>query len=61
VGCTPEQKAECMKHAGMGEGASCCAHKGEGSSCMEGCSHGCKTKEECMKNCGEKCAASHKE
>lgn len=61
IGCTPEQKAECMKHAGMGEGASCCAHKGEQSSCMEGCSHGCKSKEECMKNCGEKCAASHEE
>jgi K(+)-stimulated pyrophosphate-energized sodium pump len=48
MGCTPDQKAACLKHTA-------------GGSCMEGCSHGCKTKEECMQSCGEKCADKHEE
>lgn len=59
VGCSAEEKAMCVAHAGNG---SCCkpgdAHA---SSCMPGCDHGCKTKEECQKNCGDKCAAKHSE
>jgi len=62
MGCTPEQKAMCMEHAGKG---SCCKPGADSSSCkdksscMEGCSHGCKTKEECQKSCGDKCATHH--
>ncbi|MFA7380094.1 MAG: sodium-translocating pyrophosphatase [Bacteroidia bacterium] len=48
VGCSPEEKAMCVKHAGKGAG-----------SCMEGCDHGCKSEEECEKSCGEKCASHH--
>jgi K(+)-stimulated pyrophosphate-energized sodium pump len=48
VGCSPEEKAMCVKHAGKGEHSS-----------MEGCEHGCKSEEECEKSCGEKCASHH--
>ncbi|MGZ4033417.1 MAG: sodium-translocating pyrophosphatase [Bacteroidia bacterium] len=63
VGCTPEQKAMCVEHAGMG-GKSCCK-EGEAKACsgdegpngcMKGCTDGCKTKDECMKKCGPACA-----
>jgi K(+)-stimulated pyrophosphate-energized sodium pump len=65
MGCTPEQKAMCMSHAGMGGGACCkpgadaCKDHGAASACMTDCDHGCKTKEECQKTCGDKCAAKH--
>jgi K(+)-stimulated pyrophosphate-energized sodium pump len=62
VGCTPEQKAMCVEHAGMA-GKSCCKDgaaktcAGEGpNGCMKGCTDGCKTKDECMKKCGPSCA-----
>ena len=48
VGCSPEEKAMCVKHAGKGA-----------NSCMEGCDHGCKSEDECEKSCGEKCASHH--
>ncbi|MFM2017321.1 MAG: hypothetical protein RL007_977, partial [Bacteroidota bacterium] len=67
VGCTPEQKAMCVSHAGMNDKGCCagktdsaaCKHDDKNSSCMEGCTHGCKTKEECAKSCGDKCASHH--
>lgn len=68
IGCTAEQKAMCVAHAGIAEGVGCCNktgsdtaschHKNE-SSCMKDCSHHCKTKEECMQTCGESCADKH--
>jgi len=61
VGCTPEQKAMCVEHAGTA-GKSCCKEGAEmhgDKACMEGCTHGCKTKEECMKACGDACAKKH--
>ncbi|MCK6640306.1 MAG: sodium-translocating pyrophosphatase [Bacteroidia bacterium] len=67
MGCTPEQKAMCVSHAGMNDKGCCagktdsaaCKHDDKHSSCMEGCTHGCKTKEECAKSCGDKCASHH--
>jgi K(+)-stimulated pyrophosphate-energized sodium pump len=59
VGCTPEQKAMCVEHAGSGK--SCCK-EGEthtDKARVEGCSHGCKTKEECAQKCGDECAKKH--
>lgn len=62
LGCSAEQKAMCMEHAGQ---SSCCKPSADSasckdkSSCMEGCTHGCKTKEECQKSCGDKCASHH--
>ena len=59
VGCTPEQKAMCVEHAGactMGADGKCEGKcMAEGHKCMEGCNHGCKSDDDCMKNCGEKC------
>jgi hypothetical protein len=45
VGCSPEEKAMCVKHAGKGDHSS-----------MEGCEHGCKSKEECKHHEGEEAA-----
>ncbi len=45
VGCSPEEKAMCVKHAGKGDHSS-----------MEGCEHGCKSKEECKHHEGEETA-----
>ncbi len=65
MGCSPEEKAECMKLAGTG-GAACCQdkascdhHVATASTCMDGCGKGCKDKAECEKNCGAECAAHH--
>jgi len=65
--CSPEEKAMCIKHAGLSVGKACCKDKAEGKACSgEGdkgcggdCKKGCKTKEECMKSCGESCAKMH--
>jgi K(+)-stimulated pyrophosphate-energized sodium pump len=67
VGCSPEEKAICVEHAGSGKACckgetdakSCCKDHAGASSCMEGCTNGCKTKEECMTKCGESCAKHH--
>lgn len=61
VGCTPEQKAMCVEHAGMGEGKACCKeHAGEAKACCkehEGTGKGCsgEAAKGCMEGCSHGC------